>query len=215
MFQIKICGITSVADARAARQLGVDAIGLNFYRGSSRYVTPAAAEVIVPDAPPAIGVFVNATAAEINTLAQGLGLQGVQLHGDEPPELLGDIDPSLPIVRARGMGPAGPTEIATDLDRCRRVGREPAALLIDAAVAGHYGGTGRTVNWSALADYRQWLGNVPLVLAGGLTPANVAEAIQTVQPAGVDTASGVERAPGKKDADQMERFVTRARQAFA
>src|SRR5690606_30125569 len=114
----------------------------------------------------------------------------------------------------------GVAAIADDLAACQAAGRLPDAVLVDAMSTGQYGGTGKTVPWAALADYRQrlqkrGLGDVPLILAGGLTPENVAEAIRTVRPAGVDVASGVEKSPGVKDHDKVQRFVESAKEAFA
>jgi len=101
-----------------------------------------------------------------------------------------------------------------DLAACEAAGRLPDAVLVDALTPGRYGGTGETVSWAGLADYRKWLGEMPLILAGGLTPENVAEAIRTVQPYGVDVASGVESSPGVKDHGKVQAFVDAAKAAF-
>jgi phosphoribosylanthranilate isomerase len=121
--------------------------------------------------------------------------------------------PSL-VIRARRLDDRGVAAIARDLAECSRSGPGPGAVLVDSATPGRYGGTGETVSWVGLNDHRRWLGDVPLILAGGLTAANVAEAIRIVQPAGVDVASGVESEPGKKDPDKVSAFVELAVSAF-
>jgi phosphoribosylanthranilate isomerase len=220
-FRIKICGVTNIADAQAAVDEGADAIGLNFYSKSPRYIDPAAAQAVSkaltkwasPDLI-RIGVVVNEKAEWINILLKAVGLDAIQLHGDEPPEFLSGIE-TTQIIRARRFTDQGIGLISQDLEACDKAGRIPASILIDAATPGRYGGTGTTVSWSGLADYRRWLHNVPLILAGGLTPENVAEAIRIVRPQAVDVASGVESSPGKKDHAKVRDFVAAARDAFA
>ncbi|NOZ41131.1 MAG: phosphoribosylanthranilate isomerase [Planctomycetes bacterium] len=214
MFRIKICGVTTVDDACAAVQLGAEMIGLNFYAKSPRYVSPEQAQVIAAEIPQTTGVFVNASAEEINGIAKSVGLDWVQLHGDEPPELLADLRSDLPIIRVRCLDERGVGAIADDLEACRTRGREPAAYLVDATVPGQYGGTGKTADWAALKNYRDWLGEIPLILAGGLIAENVAEAIAVVRPDAVDTASGVESEPGVKDAGKMQTFCEASAAAF-
>ena len=118
------------------------------------------------------------------------------------------------VVRARRMDDRGVAAIAADLQACRDAGWPPAAVLVDAMTPGRYGGTGETVSWVGLADHKRWLGDTPLILAGGLTPDNVAEAIRIVRPAAVDVASGVETSPGKKDPAKVRDFVANALGAF-
>jgi len=214
VFQTKICGVTHPDDALTAVKAGADAIGLNFYSGSPRYVTLEQARAIAAAVPISVGVFVNASSRQINEIAEMVGLNWVQLHGDEPPELLAEVQKDLPIIRVRCLGQGGIPAIQADLEACAKQGREPAALLIDATVPGEYGGTGKIVDWAALANYRHWLGEIPLILAGGLRPDNVAEAIATVWPSAVDTASGVESSPGAKDAAQVQAFISAAITAF-
>jgi phosphoribosylanthranilate isomerase len=223
MLRIKICGITNEADALAAAHAGADTIGLNFYPKSPRFIAPGFAWTILRAVPPQmgrVGVVVNEDSDTINRLLLGLGsiprggLQAIQLHGDEPPEILRTIR-AKPLIRARRFTDDGIAAIAADLEVCEKTGRLPDAVLIDAATPGRYGGTGTTVSWSGLADYRRWLRNVPLILAGGLTPDNVSEAIRVVRPHGVDVASGVESSPGKKDHAKVRDFVAAAREAFA
>jgi phosphoribosylanthranilate isomerase len=217
MFKIKICGITNVADVLAAADAGADAIGLNFYRASPRCVSEFAALQIVGHVSiptlTRVGVFVNSSPSEIRRIVGQIRLTAIQLHGDEPPEMLAALQP-IPTVRARRFDEAGTAAIARDLIECRAAGTALSAVLIDAMTPGRYGGTGTTVSWPGLADHTHWL-DIPLILAGGLTPENVAEAIRIVRPHAVDVASGVESAPGKKDAAKIRDFVAAARAAFA
>ena len=127
--------------------------------------------------------------------------------------MLGELE-GVPVVRARRMDERGVDPLALDLVGCEAAGRRPDAMLVDAAAAGAYGGTGKRVDWPELAGERAWLRPTPLILAGGLKPGNVAEAIRVVTPYGVDTASGVEHAPGKKDPELVRAFVAAARSAF-
>ena len=217
MFRIKICGLTDPEDAQSAVEAGADAIGLNFYARSLRAVSVDRANEIVHEdniAAQRVGVFVNMPADAVRTVASTLCLKGVQLHGDEPPQWIAELS-GYRVIRARRMGDQGIATLAEDLEACRTAGRAPDALLVDAMSPGRYGGTGETVSWTGLANYQSWLGDVPLILAGGLTPENVADAIRTVRPWGVDVASGVESAPGVKDHAKMRCFVEEARQAFA
>jgi len=218
LFRIKICGITSVEDALAAVDAGTDAIGLNFYEKSCRYVKPEMAKEIaaeiMSDAIP-VGLFVNHSAEEVKSICKKVGLQLVQLHGDEPPEFLGQINGGYDIVRARRISEKGLEEISEDLQACAELsGSCPDALLLDAAAPGQYGGTGKTISWSRIANHHDQI-RIPLILAGGLTPENVAEAIRTVRPFGVDVASGVESSPGVKDHAKVQAFVAAAKSAFA
>jgi phosphoribosylanthranilate isomerase len=223
MFRIKICGITNVSDALAAGDSGADAIGLNFYAKSPRFIDRDTALTILKTTPPSlgrIGVVVNEKIESLNQLMADLrqdatrGLHAIQLHGDEPPTYLANLRAKY-IIRARRFTDAGIAAIAADLEACDRARRTPDAVLIDAAAPGQYGGTGTTISWNGLADYRRWLHNVPLILAGGLTPDNVAQAIRNVRPHANDVASGVESSPGKKDHAKIRDFVAAAREVFA
>jgi phosphoribosylanthranilate isomerase len=160
-----------------------------------------------------VGVFVNHPADRIKGIYNDSELTGIQLHGDEPAEAVAEVS-FAPIIRARRFDDRGVAGLAADLDECRAAGRCPNAILVDAHTPGRYGGTGETVSWVRLADHRKWLGDTPLILAGGLTPDNVAEAIRIVRPHGVDVASGVETAPGKKDPHKVRDFIAAARSAF-
>jgi phosphoribosylanthranilate isomerase len=214
--RIKICGITDPADGRQAALLGADAVGLNFYAPSLRAVDRARAETILRELPPfvtPVGIFVNQTLGEVieQTLAPLRGaLLTVQTYGESQEAV--DIFPYRRIpafpVRDRNSLEA----IRRYLDLCRGRQALPAAVLVDAHVPGQYGGTGQTFAWDLLAEFRP---GVPLLLAGGLTPENVAEAVRIVRPDGVDVASGVETAPRRKDLEKIRRFIGNAREAAA
>ncbi len=216
MFQIKICGVTSVDDARMVRDAGADAIGLNFFQQSPRYVAPDVARQIVNAVGgdlQIVGVFVNAALADMRQLAADLPLHLIQLHGDETVELSRDLVPHK-FIRAFRLCEGDTATIATYFSDCRKLGLAPSAILIDAYQRGKYGGTGKTVNWDALTKIREIANGVDIVLAGGLVPGNVAEAIGLARPDGVDVAGGVESSPGHKDGGAVESFVTAARRAF-
>jgi phosphoribosylanthranilate isomerase len=211
--RIKVCGITNVDDALAAARLGVDAIGLNFCTASKRFVSVTVVESILDALPPfvdPVALFVNEPLAVIAGIVRQLRkLRTIQWHGDNP-----EIPPTaanycyVPAFAIAGENDFAKVEAF--LERCRGAGRPPAAVLLDGHAAGQYGGTGQTAPWRLLAEFQ--LG-VPVVLAGGLTPQNVAEAIRTVRPYAVDVASGVESEPGVKDAEKIRRFVDAARGA--
>ncbi|MDA1054305.1 MAG: phosphoribosylanthranilate isomerase [Planctomycetota bacterium] len=215
LFKIKICGITSVKDAQLVGLAGADAVGLNFYQNSPRHVDMQTAEKLVAVLRPTVkrvGLFVNSTADEINRVAEQLQLDFIQLHGDEPPELLAELSPR-PILRAFRFGESGLDDIARFLEDCGD-GRKPDAILVDSVKPEKYGGTGEVADWEAVANAKPILGEIPLVLAGGLTPFNVAEAIARVRPDAVDTASGVEGRPANKDPMLVRAFVNAAKKAF-
>ncbi|MCO6459323.1 MAG: phosphoribosylanthranilate isomerase [Pirellulaceae bacterium] len=212
LFRVKICGVTTPQDARLVADCGADAIGLNFYAGSPRFVTRSQARELLGEVPPSVarvGVFVNAAVEEILECQQDLGLDYLQLHGDEPVEYLARLAPSR-VVRALRCRPGDSTMVDRLLADCGTLGHWPAALLIDAHRPGTYGGTGRTVDWPAVAELGERCQGIRLVLAGGLNPGNVRQAIQAARPAAVDTASGVELAPGRKSPDLVRQFVREA-----
>lgn len=216
MFRVKICGVTSVADALMAVQAGADAIGLNFYTGSKRYCLPELAREIAAALPShvrKVGVFVKAPAAEIRATVAALGLDLVQLHGDEPVESLRELRP-LAVAKVFRMSDER-VHAGDYLAQCRRQGCLPRMAFVDAFSAKEYGGTGDVVDWHSLATQRREFGGVPFVLAGGLTPGNVRQAIDVVRPWGVDTASGVEDSPGRKSAEKVQAFVAAALEAFS
>lgn len=216
MFRIKICGITSIEDAQAAVGAGADALGLNFFPRSPRYVEPKAAQQIVetlPDGVVRVGLFVNAQPDYIREMYEVLGLDLIQLHGDEPPELLAALG-RRPVMRAFRVGQDGLKPATEYLRRCRWCECMPRLVLFDAHVPGQYGGTGAIADWEALRKYPADVDFPGMVLAGGLNPLNVANAIRHVRPVAVDTASGVESSPGHKDPEAMAAFVRAANEAF-
>lgn len=212
---IKICGITEPAMAVEIAALGPDALGFNFYRGSRRAIAPEAAAEAVRRLPARIrpvGVFVNHSLDEIRSVCEVSGIGTAQLHGDETPEFaaaLGGFD----VIRVYRIGRSGLDPVAADLERCRRLGFFPWACLVEAAVADQFGGTGITAPWDVVARGWQTAAWPPLLLAGGLTPDNVDEAVRAVRPWGVDVASGVESSPGVKDLALVARFIAEARSA--
>jgi phosphoribosylanthranilate isomerase len=212
--RIKICGVTTEADCCQAGLLGADAIGLNFYAPSPRCVSLETAGRILRALPPlvdTVGVFVNQPFTELLPILHHLGRLGtIQWYGNHPE--LGDTSPFPLIAAFRVRDADSLAEINRDLDACAVAGWLPAAVLIDGHVTGEFGGTGRPAPWALLAEFRP---RVPLILAGGLTPENVAEAIRIVRPYAVDVASGVEQSPGRKDREKMVRFIGNAREAAA
>jgi phosphoribosylanthranilate isomerase len=212
--RIKICGITTEADAEEAALLGADAIGLNFYEQSLRCIDLPTAESILRALPPfvdPVGLFVNLPLAVIAETLRGLArIRTIQWYGEKHEAW--DPHP-FQLIAAFSVREEGDLcAVNQYLNCCRQTDRLPAALLVDAHVAGQYGGTGQKAPWHLLADFRP---GVPLILAGGLTPENVAEAIRIVRPYAVDVASGVEQGPGRKDREKMRRFIDNARNAAA
>lgn len=210
--KVKICGITCEEDARWAANLGVDYVGFNFVRESPRKVSPALAARVAATLPPfvgAIGVFTDTPPTEILDTVQRVGLKGVQCHGTGTPEELSQVKAGLGAgaLLIRGCRVAE----ETDLEGLSAFLGVATHLLLDARVEGVLGGTGQTFPW-ALAVKAKDLG-LPIFLAGGLTPDNVAQAIEEVRPFGVDVASGVERSVKRKDYALMKKFIEEARQA--
>lgn len=205
MVRVKICGITNLKDALLATREGADALGFIFVRESPRRVTPARAAAICRRLPPfvvRVGVFANASRAEVCRVVAACGLDAVQLHGEESPSACR----GLPCRVIKAFRPRLPA----DLKDLRRYPVD--AWLVDAFVeGGRRGGTGRLSD-RALARRAARMGR-PLILSGGLTPANVAAAIRAVGPAAVDTCSGVEAAPGRKDPAKLAAFIRRVRAA--
>jgi phosphoribosylanthranilate isomerase len=212
--RVKICGVTSEADAEQAARLGADALGLNFHPPSPRALTLARAEQILRVLPPllsTVGVFVDRPLDQVRALLGPLGrVTTVQMHGTHQEPLLCPPYQFVPAFAVRA--PEDLARIEQYLAEARNLDRLPAAILIDGYRSGLPGGTGQTAPWDLLADFRP---AVPLILAGGLTPDNVAEAIRRVRPWAVDVASGVETAPGRKDPEKMRRFLDSARAAAA
>jgi len=201
---VKVCGVTTAADADGCAALGVDWIGLNFVPGSPRRIDAARARVIrdaVRGRCELVGVVAGLDEPELRSLRSAAGLDRLQLHGDEPPELLAQLAPFA--FKALRVGSAEDAAAAS---------RYAGLVLIDAKVEGALGGTGRTVDFALVAPLARAR---PVLLAGGLRPGNVAEAVRAVAPWGVDVASGVERTPGVKDLDAVAAFVANARGAVA
>lgn len=218
---VKICGVRDEPTAEQICQLAPDAIGLNFYRKSARYVTQGVAARITEICRPAVacvGVFVNHSANEIEELVNECHLDAVQVHGDETIESLIEIMgrlPGTPVYRAWRLSNESLIDLTAQLSVVQATAARLAGCLIDAPsrVPGEYGGTGQTVSWDMVArEYRRetW---PKLILAGGLNPDNVGNAIQIAQPWGVDVASGVESAPGIKDLGKVRQFIQNARGA--
>lgn len=211
---LKICGVTRLADADAVLNAGATALGLNFVSASPRYLADAATAREVATAARktgalAVGVFADADATYVLQTVRECELDAVQLHGDEPPEVLAAL-------RAQASGPlqiwkALRVAVREDLRALDVYWPLVDAVLLDARVPGTArGGTGQTFDWTILAGLAR---PKPLILAGGLTPENVAEAVRQVRPEGVDTASGVEFAPGVKDAEKVRKFLNNASSA--
>ena len=206
MVRVKICGITSAADAQAAIEAGANLIGFNFYPKSPRHISENQAAEIrskLPKKVKAVGIFVNWLPADVITLRSSVGLDAVQLHGNEPPEIVAEIAPVVRVIKAFRVGSEFPI---TTLDEYSRA----FAFLFDAVNTGQYGGTGRTTDWDvalqASLKHR-------IILAGGLKVDNVAAAVRIVRPYGIDVASGVESSPGKKDHDLLREFIKEVRRA--
>lgn len=227
MFHVKICGVTTPADARLVAAAGADAVGINFVAGSPRCVDPEIAREVaeaVPAGVLTVGVFAGMPAAEIARIADTVGLDAVQLHGHltgtgpdvDPPQRCAELR-GRAVIRAVRLGSDGLEEPRRWIAAARAAGRGPDMVVVDATVpgdaaAGVLGGTGAVVDWEALV--RAGGLDVPLALAGGLTPLNVADAIRATAARAVDTASGVESAPGVKDAGKTRAFVAAALHAL-
>jgi phosphoribosylanthranilate isomerase len=211
MVRIKICGVTTPEDAPLAADAGADAVGLNFYPKSPRFVTPTQAAALVRALPAftaSVGVFVGMPIRQVTAIAFQLGLRGVQTYDERPPE--DDPFPFAHVPAFRVKDIAGLEYIRKFVELATVASRRPAAVLIDSHVEGQMGGTGHKAPWELLRGFDP---GVPVILAGGLTPENVAEAITLVRPWGVDVASGVESAPGCKDVAKIRRFIENARAA--
>ena len=205
MTYVKICGITSLADAISAAELGADYLGFNFYPGSKRYIDRKACGQIIAGldrggiAIQKVGVFVNAGLDAILSTLEDCRLDLAQLSGDEPLDLVAALgERGFKAIRPRSLDEA---RAAVQLAKSRKA---PPALLVDAHLTGSYGGSGRTADWHAAALLAK---EYPILLAGGLTPENLSPALRRVRPWGGDVASGVERAPGIKDRERMKAFI--------
>lgn len=201
--RVKICGITNVEDALQAVAAGADALGFVFYAKSPRYVAPHEVQKIIAELPPlvtTVGLFVNEPIPRIRRTMAAARLDVVQLHGDESPEAC-LIEP-LRVIKALRV------RDAVSLAGAEKY--QVSALLLDAWSDAAYGGTGEQFDWRLA---RRLTGKRPLILAGGLTPQNIIDAVRQVRPYAVDVSSGVESAPGKKDHQKVVEFICRVRNA--
>lgn len=202
--QVKVCGLTTPEDARAAAEAGADAIGFVFWPKSPRALDVETARRIAAALPPfvaRVGVFVDASRDELRRVAEAVPLELVQLHGHEPLEALED----LPRRAIKALG----VNADFDVEQARRYAERADALLLDTGGQVLPGGSGRTFDWTVAREVRA---RVPrLILAGGLTPDNVAAAITAVRPDAVDVSSGVESSPGRKDAARLRAFIEAVR----
>jgi phosphoribosylanthranilate isomerase len=204
--KVKICGITNLRDARLACAEGADFLGFNFYARSPRYVTPARARRIIkrlPRGAATVGVFVNEKEAKLLEIAGRVGLDFVQMHGEENLSAIERVRKSLPVIRAlRVNGAFRPVQLAPF--------KRAAAILLDGLDARIRGGTGKTFDWSIA---RRCSAHARIFLAGGLTSENIGEAIRVAKPYAVDVCSGVEAKPGKKDVRKLRQFMSEVRAA--
>jgi phosphoribosylanthranilate isomerase len=206
MILIKICGITNWPDAKAACDAGANMLGFNFYEKSLRRVSTVEAATMrakLPQGVQAVGLFVNAKPAEINSLHAFVRFTGAQLHGDESPAIVSEVSRTVPVMKAFRVAADFPL---STLDKYH----DAFAFLIDGSRTGQFGGTGASADWNvarrAAVAHR-------IILAGGLTPENVGAAIRSVRPYAVDVASGVESKPGRKDHARMKEFIDEVRRA--
>ena len=204
MVKVKICGITNWSDARGAVEAGADFLGFNFYRESSRYIAPAAARRIVQRLPvgvASVGVFVNEPEPEMLAIARRVGLDYVQLHGDETPEIVSRMRRSFRVIKAIRVRDSFRVAQLANFKRA-------SSILLDGFDARLRGGTGKSFNWKLAKNAGR---KRQIFLAGGLTPENAAEAVSAARPFAIDVCSGVESRPGKKDAARMRALVTAVR----
>ncbi len=197
MVRVKICGNVTLKDTMAAVEAGADAVGFVFYARSPRVVSPKTVAAIVSHLPPfvsTVGLFVNEKPDLVRQIVSDCGLAYAQLHGEESPQYCAEL--RLPVVKA--------IRVRTGADLANLSAYRVKAILLDAYVEGKIGGTGTTFDWELAVEAKSW---GPIVLAGGLTPDNVGEAVRRVQPYGVDVSSGVESAPGVKDHAKVRAFI--------
>ncbi len=203
--QVKICGVTNMADALAAAEAGADMIGLNFYEKSPRYLSLATAAEISRALPPfvlRVGVFVNPEPAQVLEAIAACGLNLLQFHGDEDSDFCTQF--GVMSVKALRVQSAESLQTLANF--------QTDAFLLDAHSKAGLGGTGEKFNWDLAVEAQKF--GKPIFLAGGLTPQNVAEAVKKVQPFAVDVSSGVESAPGKKDTTKVRAFIAAAKSAI-
>ena len=201
MTRVKFCGLTHVEDIARAVQLGVDALGFVFYAPSSRSVAPDHAAMLTSSVPAfvtRVGLFVNEQPAIIQNIFERTRLNLIQYHGDETPEFCDAV--GLPFIKAFRVRPG--IDIQTEMERYPNA----SGFLLDAYVKGQPGGTGERFDWGMIPQ-----SNVPIILAGGLSPDNAKDAIEQVAPWALDVSGGIETRPGRKDPDKMSRFMNACR----
>ena len=219
MIRVKICGITSAADAMMAAEAGADALGFIFVEGTPRFVTPEQVAPIVRHLPPfvtPVGVFWDHPAGHVKAVAEACGLRALQFHGDEPPEDLADF--ALPVIKTIKLPPVStleglPEYRARDGLQILRYRRVATAVLLDSAARWSEGDPRGPLEWTLVRTLASQSGPTRVILSGGLTPDNVGRAVAVVRPYGVDVNSGVEASPGHKDPDKVRRFISEARRA--
>jgi phosphoribosylanthranilate isomerase len=203
--RVKICGITNIQDARAATDSGADALGFIFFSGSPRHISPESAVKIVRELPPflaKVGVFVDAAVEAVVKIARATGMDTIQLHGNESAAISEEIAASgFKVIKAFRV------KDAASLDPIAQY--RVSAHLLDSYVPGQSGGTGSKFNWDLAIKAKDF--GAPIILAGGLDPENVSDAVSKVAPYAVDVSSGVEREPGRKDHDKVRQFIARAK----
>ncbi|MEW6676046.1 MAG: phosphoribosylanthranilate isomerase [Nitrospirota bacterium] len=200
--RVKICGITNLDDAMAAANFGADALGFVFFKGSPRYISPDDAGAIIRRLPSfitTVGVFVNENTDRIEEIIKLTGIDVVQLHGDESPEMCNISRRIIKAIRVKSLN---------SLDPLKNYKDRVSAFLLDTFTPDIFGGTGQIFNWDIATDAKQF-GRI--ILAGGLTPDNITEAVRRVTPYGVDVSSGVEAEKGKKDRKKMKLFIEKAK----
>ncbi len=203
--RVKICGIRNLEEAQTAIDAGADALGFNFWSKSARYVSPDKARDIIHRLPAFVsctGVFVNESSEKIKEIVSNTGIDAVQLHGDEEPDFCREID-GVKLIKAFRVG--------EDFDVKVIQNYKVSAVLLDAKVKGTYGGTGQRFDWRLALEAKKIL---PVILAGGITIENVAEAIQVVRPYAIDVCSSVEAEPGRKDVTKIREFMREVERAL-
>lgn len=202
MVKVKICGITNFEDALAAADYGADALGFVFFKKSPRYISPAKAKAIIKKLQPfisTVGVFVNEDKKNIEKVITHAGINTIQLHGDEPPDACNLSRAVIKAIRVKSID---------NLEIISKYKNKVSAFLLDTYTPEIFGGTGQIFNWDIAIEAKQF-GRI--ILAGGLTPENIEQAIHRVHPYAVDVSSGVEAEKGRKDHRKMKLFIERAK----
>jgi len=204
MTLVKICGITNLDDALAAVAAGADALGFNFYKPSPRYITPQNAREIVEQLPESlltVGVFVNESTDAVRTIAREAGIRALQLHGDESPEYCRELAANYYVIKTFA--------VSNSFDVQSLKAYDVEAIMLDTKHNSLRGGTGRVFDWSVAQEAASTIPK--LFLAGGLSPENIENAIETVRPYAVDACSALEESPGNKHSERMQAFVNTVR----